>query len=93
MVLACQAINVLGVLQPNQSDIRETVTTVSQLIEMSQVLMNSTLQLMLNDESSATFSCTSDPFVDYNALTKHVNIVNIVFKVRFFFSSFFYYTE
>lgn len=82
MVLACQAVNILGVMQPDQVDIRETVATVSQLIEMSQVLVNSTLQLMLNDESSVPFSCTSDPFADYQSLTKHVNMVDLVFKVR-----------
>lgn len=82
MVLACQAVNILGVIQPEQPDIHETVTTVSQLIEMSQVLVNSSLQLMLNDESSVPFSCTSDPFADYHSLTKHVNMVDLVFKLK-----------
>lgn len=85
MVLACQAVNVLGVMQPEQPDIRETMRTVSQLIEMSKVLANSTLQLMLNDESSVPFSCTSDPFADYKSLTKHVNMVDLVFKVNIAF--------
>lgn len=81
-MLACQAVNIVGVVQPEQPDIQEAVKTTSQLIEIFQLVVNSTLQLVVNDDLSAeTFTCTSNPFADYYTLTKNVNVVELVSKV------------
>ena len=85
-MLACQAVNILGVVQPDQADIRETVTTTAQLIDISKLLVNSTLQLIINNaEDPSPFTCTSNPFSDYYTLTKNVNVVDLVSKVDYLY--------
>lgn len=87
LVLTCQAVNVLAVIEPDIADIRETSTTVSQLIDISKLLVNSTLQLLMNDDDafdasfSSSFTCTSNPFTDYYALTKNIDVVDLVYNV------------
>lgn len=83
MVLACQSINIWAVIQPDQPDLINTARTATQLIDLADLLVNSSLQLIEDDGNDEPFVCTNDPFADYYSLTKNLNVVELVDKVTY----------
>ena len=80
--MGCQAVNIWGVLQPDDPDVRQTISSLSLLIDIADIAANSTLQLV-NDDGKV-FQCTNNPLNDYYSLTKSLNILEVASKVSFF---------
>jgi hypothetical protein len=79
-VLACQAANIWGVIQPDQQEAKSSINTIAHLIDIVYLTVNSTSQIVNDD--GASFGCTNDPFMDYYNLTKSLNVLDIAAKVR-----------
>jgi hypothetical protein len=69
-----------GVIQPDQKEIRNLMSSASILIDIGDLMLNASLQLIDNDGSS--FECTNNPINDYYRLTKNLNVVSTVSKVN-----------
>ena len=68
-----------GVVQPNQKDLRNIMSSVSLIIDLADVMLNASVQLTRDDGSA--FECTNNPINDYHTLTKNLNVVSILKKV------------
>jgi hypothetical protein len=79
LVLGCQGFNIWGVIQPNDTEIRSAISSLSLLIDISDMAINSTLQLFYDD--GKVFKCTNNPVEDYYTLTKQLNLLDQAKKV------------
>jgi len=71
-----------GIIQPNQKEIRNLMSSASILIDIGDLILNASLKLVDNDDGSS-FECTNNPINDYYRLTKNLNIVSTISKVNF----------
>lgn len=78
--MACQGVNVWGAVQPDQKEMRNAVSSLSLLIDIADLSVNTTLQLVNDD--GVVFKCTNDPLLDYYNLTKKLNILDQASKVK-----------
>lgn len=77
--MACHGINVWGVVQPDLKEMRNSISSISLIIDIAHLAVNTTLQLVQDDGD--IFKCTNDPFMDYYSLTKKLNVLDTAAKV------------
>lgn len=77
--MGCQGVNVWGVVQPDQKELRNAISSLSLLLDIADIGINSTLQLVGDD--GKVFKCTNNPLNDYYTLTKSLNILVEASKV------------
>ena len=58
------------------------MNSVSTLIDIADLGLNTSLQLTYDDGSQ--FECTNNPTSDYYNLTKNLNVISIATRVRFY---------
>jgi hypothetical protein len=83
LVLGCQGFNIWGVIRPNDTEIRSAISSLSLFIDISDMAINSTLQLFYDD--GKVFKCTNNPIEDYYTLTKQLNLLEQAKKVKKWF--------
>lgn len=79
--MGCQGVNIWGVVQPDQKELRNAISSLSLLLDIADIGINSTLQLVADD--GKVFKCTNNPLNDYYTLTKNLNILAEASKVNF----------
>nr|UOU03310.1 ATP-binding cassette subfamily A1-like 3 [Brachionus rubens] len=80
LVLACHGFNVWGAVQPELREMRNSISSISLIIDIAFLAVNTTLQLV-NDDGNV-FRCTNDPFMDYYSLTKSLNLLDTASKIK-----------
>jgi hypothetical protein len=80
VVLACQGLNIWGVIQPDTSELRNAMSSLSLIFDLADIAANSTL-LLVNDDGSK-FNCTNNPLADYYSLTKSLKILDLASTVK-----------
>lgn len=60
---------------------RNSVSSLSLIIDLANLGLNTTLQLI--DDDGSVFECSNDPLMDYYSLTKRLNLIDQVSKVGF----------
>lgn len=78
--MACHAFNVWGAVQPELKEMRNAISSLSLIVDIAFLSVNTTLQLVNDD--GVVFRCTNDPFMDYYSLTKSLNILDTASKIK-----------
>ncbi|CAF0899716.1 unnamed protein product, partial [Brachionus calyciflorus] len=80
LVLACHGFNVWGAVQPDLKESRNAISSLSIIIDLAFLAVNTTLQLVIDDGN--VFRCTNDPFMDYYTLTKSLSLLETAAKLK-----------
>lgn len=80
-MLACQGLNIWGVIQPETQELRNSMSSLSLIFDVIDLAENATLKLVVDDGTK--FNCTNNPLNDYYALTKSLKILEQATKVNF----------
>jgi hypothetical protein len=72
--------NIYAVVQPNQKEFRNLINSLSLLIDIADLFLISSIEF-LNDDGR-TFRCVNDPLLDYESLTKNLNLHELASKVK-----------
>nr|QNH67915.1 ATP-binding cassette transporter subfamily A member 1-like protein X3 [Brachionus plicatilis] len=80
LVLACHGVNVWGAVQPDLKEMRNSISSISLIMDITFLAVNTTLQLVQDD--GVVFKCTNDPFMDYYSLTKKLNLLDTAAKIK-----------
>lgn len=78
-MLACHGFNVWGAVQPDLKEMRNAISSLSLIIDIAYLTVNTTLQLVQDD--GVVFKCSNDIFMDYFTLTKRLNLLDTAAKV------------
>lgn len=78
--MGCEGLNLWGILQPDQKDIKNLMNSISLLIDIADLALNTSLQLAYDDGTQ--FECSNNPINDYHNLTKNLNVISIATKVK-----------
>lgn len=80
VVLGCQGLNIAGVVQPKDSDLRKAMSSLQLIFDIGDLVLNTTLRLI--DQDVDAFKCTDNPLDDYYRLTKNLNILAFADKMK-----------
>lgn len=80
VVLGCQGLNIAGVIQPKDSELRKAMSSVQLIFDIGDLVLNTTLRLIEPDVD--VFKCSDNPLDDYYRLTKNLNILAFADKMK-----------
>ncbi len=77
--MACQGINIWGVITPNQPELKNALNSISLIMDISDIGLDIALNFV--NDSGKPFKCTNNATADYYTITKSLNLFDQAVKV------------